>query len=163
MYTCYILSCIYASVFVLKFWTRLHSSWHWVSLQKKTSNGHYSLVGLISHMVCKWQISRTDWKRLGKMQTGHVYPLLSLVFLLISHGETIVSQGQKSLKKSPLNSSDLPLGLWCESGDPWSWLILWSSDLQPCWHQGAVLCKTIFPQMGQGAWFWGDSHKEHIT
>lgn len=87
---------------------------------KKTSNCHCSLVGLISHMVFKWQVSKVDWKRLGKMQIGHFYPLLSSVFLLLSNGETIISQQQERLKKSPLNSSDLLLGLWCKSGNPWS-------------------------------------------
>ena len=116
----HICQCFLFFFFFLRFWTRLHSSWHWVSLQKKTSNCHCSLVGLISHMVFKWQVSKADWKRLGKMQIGHFYPLLSSVFLLLSNGETIISQQQERLKKSPLNSSDLLLGLWCKSGNPWS-------------------------------------------
>ena len=36
------------------------------------------------------------------------------------------------------------------------------SSLQPFWHQGSVLWKTIFPQTVAGGWFWDDLSALHL-
>ena len=43
-------------------------------------------------------------------------------------------------------------------------MISHSSSLQPFWHQGAVLWKTVFPQTdwGEGGWFQDDSSAFHL-
>lgn len=45
----------------------------------------------------------------------------------------------------------------------WEYVALQHSALQPFWHQGAVLCKTIFPRSGEGGWVGGWKMRRHSS